>query len=111
ARIEDDRKKVMTDWEREKRIKWGLEKKVDEEGNEITPTATPKKKSKAKKKTVVKDEEDEDDIAEGEVVDEDMRPILPPRSTPRRAGSGRGRVNYAEMESEGNEDEEIQLPS
>jgi UV-endonuclease UvdE len=111
AKIEDDRKKVMTDWEREKRIKWGLEKKVDEEGNEITPTATPKKKSKAKKKTVVKDEEDEDDIPEGEVMGEDIQAILPPRSTPRGAGSGRSRVNYAEMEFEGNGDEEIQLPS
>ena len=30
VRIEEDRKKVTMDWHKEKRIKWGLEKKVDQ---------------------------------------------------------------------------------
>jgi hypothetical protein len=105
-KIEEDRKKVLEDWEREKRIKWGLEKKVDEQGNDITPAPTPKRKSKAKKKAVVKDEDEEGEEQKAEDMEEDIPAIISPRATPRRAASGRGRKSYAEMEEEGIEDDQ-----
>ena len=101
VRIEEDRKKVLEDWEREKRIKWGLEKKVDDQGNGITPVSPPKRKSKAKKKAVVKDEDEEEEVDD---MEEDTPATVAPRSIAKRAASVRGRKNYTEIEEEGRED-------
>jgi len=101
VRIEEERRKVLEDWEREKRIKWGLEKTVDDQGNDITPVSPPKRKSKAKKKAVVKDEEEE---KEGDDMMEDTPATVAPRLTPNRAATVRGRKNYTEIEEEGSED-------
>lgn len=68
AGLEEEKKMILAEWERERRIKWGLEKKPEKvrvtETEEVGVVyATPKRKASrtARKKTNPSDEEDSDD--------------------------------------------------
>jgi hypothetical protein len=68
AKLEEERRKLLAEWEREKRIKWGLEVKVEVNGKNgvlgvapvLTPKATPKRTASGKSRKVEIDDEDED---------------------------------------------------
>jgi UV DNA damage endonuclease len=68
AKLEEERRKLLAEWEREKRIKWGLETEVEVNGENgvkrvepvSTPKATPKRTANGKSRKVEIDDEVED---------------------------------------------------
>jgi hypothetical protein len=71
-RVDEAKKSVLDDWEREKRIKWGLEKKdvVDGNSTAVTPKVTAKRTPSSKKKTLVDKVDDKDETAEWTLASE-----------------------------------------
>lgn len=70
-RLDEARRQIIEEWEREKRIKWGLEKKPEAETDNVrkgdiplTPKVTPKRSSSGKRKKVVEEENEMDESAE-----------------------------------------------
>ena len=62
-RIEEEKKNVLAKWEKEKRIKWGIEKKAEVENGvgSVTPKNTPKRTpSRKSTKVVVEDDDNEE---------------------------------------------------
>jgi hypothetical protein len=69
AKLEEERRKVLAEWEREKRVKWGLEKKVEVNGenevNSLTSISTPQAKAKramSRKSRKIEIEEENEDV-------------------------------------------------